>query len=141
MSDEEEKPYESWAYELNEHEIVESTETIEKPKRKKTGGRKAGTPNKATIRRFQGDYVSRTLTAAKCDPLESLVKIAQKAHKEGNLSVASKTYGQLLEYVVAKKREPIKADDLSSLVFSWQSETETKDIKGIVIEQEPIKKD
>jgi len=137
MSDDNEIPWESTTYETSQPVKVEKVHGNKG--RKKTGGRKKGTKNK--ISRFEGEYIERTLHAEKCDPLQSLARLAKKAEADGNLSIATKAYGTLLEYIVPKKKEKIQADNLSALVFSWQAEPESKAIKGIVIEQEPIKKD
>jgi len=137
MSDNEETPWESTTYSTIPDTKLDKVER--KKGRKKTGGRKKGTPNK--LSRFEGEYIERTLHAEKCDPLQSLARLAKKAEADGNLSIATKAYGTLLEYIVPKKKEKIQAENLSALVFSWQTEPENKVIKGIVIDQEPIKKD
>jgi hypothetical protein len=136
MSDNEEIPIESWAYELSPESMLAKEEKVHGGVgRKKTGGRKKGTPNRSTMQRFEGQYVSKTLNNAKCDPLESLIRVARKAEKAGNLGLAGRTYGVLMEYVTPKKREQLQADNLSALVFSWQAEPDTKEITGIVIDQ------
>jgi len=132
MSDNEETPWETTTYETSQPVKIEQVHGNKG--RKKTGGRKKGTKNK--ISRFSGEYIERTLHAERCDPLQSLARLAKKAEADGNLSIATKAYGTLLEYIVPKKKEKIQAENLSALVFSWQSETETKEIKGIVIDQD-----
>jgi hypothetical protein len=131
MSDNEEIPWESTSYKT---ELPVKLDKVHGGKgRKKTGGRKKGVKNK--ISRFEGEYIERTLHGVKCDPLASLARIAQQAEKDGNLSVAVKSYSTLLEYIVPKKKEKIQADTLSALVFSWQAEPDSKEITGITINQ------
>jgi hypothetical protein len=62
----------------------------------KTGGRKKGTPNRATV------VLRDKLAALGCDPAEELVKIAQNPET----SVASKVqiYSTLLPYVYPKRK-------------------------------------
>ncbi len=64
----------------------------------KTGGRKAGTPNKRTQ-----DLQDR-LSELECDPIEGMVNIASTAKTDGNLMLAGQMYKELAQYVYPKRR-------------------------------------
>ena len=64
----------------------------------KTGGRTKGTPNKQT------QNVIDRLEALDCDPLEAMVRIANRAEKEGELSIAAQLYKELGNYIYPKRK-------------------------------------
>ena len=64
----------------------------------KTGGRKKGTPNRATL------AVAEKLAALNCDPLEGLAMIAED--KSNSLEIRMRCYAELLPYLYPK-RKPI----------------------------------
>lgn len=67
-------------------------------KGERRGGRKKGTPNKATAE------LREQLAALNCDPLEATVRIARRAEKKGNLELAGRLYAELLQYVAPKRK-------------------------------------
>ena len=67
------------------------------------GGRKKGTPNKKTL------DVAKRLKELNCDPLEGMVRVAQMAMEEKDLSVAGRMYSELAQYV-APKRKAVEMD-------------------------------
>ena len=62
----------------------------------KTGGRKAGTPNKIN------KSITEKLNQLDCCPITALVAIAKEAHEAKDLSLAANVYKDLLQYVSAK---------------------------------------
>lgn len=84
----------------------------------KTGGRKKGTPNKAT------KEVQERLEAMNCDPIEGLAAIAKETRQQANkatdpvekiqfLGIAYRCYKELACYV-APKRKAIEHTDQTS---------------------------
>jgi hypothetical protein len=75
---------------------------------KKTGGRKAGTPNRKTL-----DVIEK-LEALDCDPISAMARIAQQAEEEGDKSLAARMYSELAVYVAPKRKaveQTIKHED------------------------------
>jgi len=64
----------------------------------KTGGRKKGTPNKAT------QTITEKLEALNCDPLEGMAKIAKQAMAEGEMALAGQMFKELAQYVAPKRK-------------------------------------
>jgi uncharacterized membrane-anchored protein len=62
------------------------------------GGRKKGVPNKATL------DVAEKIKALGCDPIEGMVKVAQMALEDRDLSVAGRMYSELAQYVAPKHK-------------------------------------
>ena len=62
------------------------------------GGRKKGTPNKAT------QTVIEKLEKLDCDPIEGMAEIAIQAMKEGDLPLAGQMYKELAQYVAPKRK-------------------------------------
>jgi len=105
--------------------------TADKPKRKKSGGRKKGVKNKA--KRFDEDYINDALTTTRCCPVRSLVRVGRKAEKEGQYSSAIKAYSDILGYIKAKPRAPLVAiESKGNLVFKWKDEAEKQDEPFII---------
>lgn len=67
------------------------------------GGRKKGVPNKATL------DVAERIKALGCDPIEGMVKVANMALEEKDLTVAGRMYTELAQYV-APKRKAVEMD-------------------------------
>ena len=65
---------------------------------KKTGGRKKGTPNKAT------ESIKLKLENMGCDPVEAMAKIAMDAEAGGDTDTALRAYKELAQYVAPKLR-------------------------------------
>ena len=65
---------------------------------KKWGGRKKGTPNKRTLN------VADKLAELGYDPLESLVRLAIDAQKEGDKVMEYNASKELAQYVAPKRR-------------------------------------
>jgi hypothetical protein len=64
--------------------------------REKTGGRKAGTPNKAS------ELARNRLIELDCDPIEQLVIIAREAQARDDLQLAGAMYKELAQYIAPK---------------------------------------
>ncbi len=64
----------------------------------KTGGRKAGTPNKLTH-----DIIER-LEALGCDPIEGMAIIAKQAMADKDFTLAGRMYRELAQYVAPKRK-------------------------------------
>ena len=75
----------------------------------KTGGRKAGTPNKRTLE------IQDKLEALGCDPIEGMAQIAQQAMSENNLHLAGQMYKELAQYVAPKRKSIEMSTDVRSL--------------------------
>ena len=76
--------------------------------RHKTGGRKAGTPNKIS------ELVKNRLDELNCDPIEQLVIIAREAQAQDDLQLAGSMYKELASYI-APKVKSIAIVDKSNL--------------------------
>lgn len=66
--------------------------------RAKTGGRKKGTPNKAT------QDVQEKLDKLGLDPIEGMARVGVMAEKEGDLKLAGKMYAELSQYIAPKRK-------------------------------------
>ena len=77
----------------------------------KTGGRIAGTPNKAT------QFISEKLANLGCDPIEGMVLIAQDASNAPELR--ARMFAELAQYI-APKRKAVEIDtgDAHHVVFN-----------------------
>ena len=78
----------------------------------KTGGRKAGTPNKQTAE------ITAKLEALGCDPLEGMARLAMDQANPPELR--GRMFAELAQYVAPKRRavevtEPDARDELSAL--------------------------
>jgi len=62
----------------------------------KTGGRKKGTPNKAT------QTVAEKLDALGCDPFEGMARIAM--NEKNPIEVRARCYSELAQYIQAKRK-------------------------------------
>jgi len=69
---------------------------------KKTGGRKAGTPNKKTL-----DVIEK-LEAMDCDPISAMARLAMNAEASGDLPLAARMYAELGNYC-APRRKAVEA--------------------------------
>jgi len=80
----------------------------------KTGGRRAGTPNKKTRE------VTELLRSLNCDPIEGMVRIAQD--ERCSLELRGRMFSDLAQYVYPKRR----ATELSAegageiIVVKWK---------------------
>lgn len=63
----------------------------------KLGGRKAGTPNKISL------DVRAKLSEMGCDPIEGLARVGMATEKDSP-AIAARCYGELANYVHAKRR-------------------------------------
>jgi len=63
---------------------------------RKTGGRKAGTPNKRTV------ALAERLESLNCDPVSELVSLAQA--KDIDPSIRVRCYTELMAYVYPKRK-------------------------------------
>lgn len=68
----------------------------------------AGRPKGSTGKRTQA--VLDKLKEFNCDPIEGLIRVAQEAHQQGDLSLAGSTYKELAKYVAPQ----LKAIELSN---------------------------
>ncbi len=80
--------------------------------RLKTGGRKAGTPNKRTVE------IAEKLETLGCDPLEGMARLAMDEANPPELR--GRMFAELAQYVAPKRRavevsEPDSRDELSAL--------------------------
>jgi hypothetical protein len=64
----------------------------------KYGGRKKGTPNKAT------QSIQQRLDDLGCDPIEGMVKIANEALSSADFQLAGNMYKELAQYVAPKRK-------------------------------------
>lgn len=83
------------------------------------GGRKKGTPNKAT------QAVQEKLQAMDCDPIEGMAEIAQEAMKEQNYMLAGQMFKELAKYY---------APTMKSIEF--KGEMDTKNVSNIMVDIE-----
>lgn len=74
----------------------------------KSGGRKTGTPNKATLE------VAERLAALGCDPLAGLAGIAMDKNSSRELS--ARCYAELLPYVYPKRKPVDRPNRERSLI-------------------------
>ena len=65
---------------------------------RKTGGRRAGTPNKRTQ-----DVIDK-LEDLGCDPIEGMARIARQAEEEGDKVLAARMYTELAPYIAPKRK-------------------------------------
>jgi 5'-3' exonuclease len=77
---------------------------------KKWGGRKKGTPNKRTLN------VADKLAELGYDPLESLVRLAIDAQKEGDKVMEFQASKELAQYVAPKRKAMEITSDNSHLI-------------------------
>ena len=77
----------------------------------KTGGRKAGTPNKKTV-----ELLAR-LSEMDWDPLRELHELAKEARAAGDLAAAIKANVGVLNYVYPKRRSIDLANDSGPLTL------------------------
>jgi hypothetical protein len=93
-------------------------------------GRKKGTLNKKT------QSVIDRLVELGCDPIEGMVKIANKAFDEGELILAGSMYKELAQYVSPKR----KSIEMTTLVTyedrlrSMSEEELDKEFKGMKLD-------
>jgi hypothetical protein len=66
------------------------------PGQPKTGGRKKGTPNKATL------TVAEKLDAFRCDPIEGMVRIAMD--QKNSAELRGRMFSELAQYVYPKRK-------------------------------------
>ena len=66
--------------------------------RAKTGGRRAGTPNRRT------QEIESSLSSMGCDPIEGMAEIARLAREIDDLRLAGQMYKELAQYVAPKRR-------------------------------------
>ena len=66
--------------------------------RQKTGGRKAGTPNKRTT------DVMEKLDALNCDPISALARLSLKAEADGDIALAARLYSELAPYIFPRRK-------------------------------------
>src|SRR5262245_17626102 len=79
----------------------------------KTGGRKAGTPNRKTTE------IMDLLAAHNCDPVEGVIKIAQDENNSPELR--GKMFATLLEYCYPKRKAvELTTDQSNEIVVTWQ---------------------
>ena len=81
--------------------------------RQKTGGRKAGTPNKRTL-----DVIER-LDQLGCDPIEGMAKIA--LDPQNPIELRARMFSDLAQYVAPKRRavEHAATDGTGNITISW----------------------
>jgi len=100
-------------------------------KSEKRGGRKAGTPNKAT------QDVKDRLKALGCDPIEGMAFIAREARNgEGDLrdlQLAGQMYKELAQYVAPKRKAievsgSLAVDDIRKLTDAQLEEIVNGDV-------------
>ncbi len=84
----------------------------------KTGGRKAGTPNKRTRE------VMDRLEELNCDPIEGMVRIAQQAMSENNLHLAGQMYKELAQYVAPKRKAIEMSTDVRDLTVEEMTDAQ-----------------
>lgn len=79
----------------------------------KTGGRKAGTPNKRTL-----DVIER-LDELGCDPIEGLAKIA--LDPQNPIELRARMFSDLAQYVAPKRRavDHSASDGTGNVTISW----------------------
>ena len=65
---------------------------------RKTGGRKAGTPNRKTF-----DVIEK-LEALDCDPISAMARLAMKAEADGDIALAARLYSELSPYTAPKRK-------------------------------------
>lgn len=65
---------------------------------RKTGGRKAGTPNTRT------QNVTEKLEAMGCDPIEAMARMAMEAEAEDDKTLAKSLYAELAPYYTPKRK-------------------------------------
>lgn len=77
----------------------------------KTGGRKAGTPNKRT------QELQEKLRELNCDPIKGMVDIANSSEAEGNLTLAGQMYKELAQYIYPKRKatEIVAEEDIEPI--------------------------
>ena len=73
---------------------------------RKTGGRKAGTPNRRTTE------VSKLLESLHCNPIEGMVSIA--TDPKASLELRGRMYGELAQYLYPKRKAVELAGDLDA---------------------------
>jgi|SRR5579875_320882 hypothetical protein len=79
----------------------------------KTGGRKAGTPNRQT------KEINALLDSLGCDPIEGMVRIAQ--NPKARLELRGRMYAELAQYVHAKRKAiEVSADGPSNGDFTLE---------------------
>jgi hypothetical protein len=69
----------------------------------KTGGRKKGTPNKATL------TVAEKLEALGCDPIEGMARIAM--NEKNSQETRGRYYSELAQYVCSKRKAVEVSDE------------------------------
>jgi hypothetical protein len=79
----------------------------------KTGGRKAGTPNKRTL-----DVIER-LDELGCDPIEGMAKIA--LDPQNPIELRARMFSDLAQYVAPKRRavDHSASDGTGNVTISW----------------------
>ena len=91
---------------------------------RKTGGRKAGTPNKRTT-----ELVVR-LEALGCDPIEGMALIAMDVSNTPELR--GRMYAELASYLYPKRKAvEVRPDEGPSLVFQFVEFAEEKTLLGV----------
>jgi hypothetical protein len=81
--------------------------------RKKTGGRKKGTPNKGRIN------VCDTLEEMGCNPIRGMAEIAARAMEKGDEQLAGQMYKELAQYVAPKRKSvEVSGDQENPLAVS-----------------------
>src|SRR2546422_170246 len=84
----------------------------------KTGGRRAGTPNKKTRE------VTELLRSLDCDPIEGMVRIAQEEKHSPELR--GRIYSELAQYMYPKRRsvEMSAEEGSGEIIVRWQAPTD-----------------
>ena len=84
---------------------------------KKTGGRRAGTPNRRTTE------LAQHLSILGCDPIEGMAQLAMDEANPPELR--GRMYAELAGYLYPKRKATeIKIDDGPKVTFQFLSETE-----------------
>jgi hypothetical protein len=82
---------------------------------RKTGGRKAGTPNKRT------SELAERLGAIGCDPIEGMARLA--LNSENPPELRGRMFAELAGYLYPKRKAvEVKSDDGPSVIFQISTE-------------------
>jgi hypothetical protein len=81
------------------------------------GGRQKGTLNKTT------KTILDKFEELNCDPLEGMIRIAERAMEEGDLQMAGSMYKELAQYVAPKRKAVELSNEQGSgpLRIEWKS--------------------
>jgi hypothetical protein len=99
---------------------------------RKTGGRKAGTPNRKT------GEIGELLEALGCNPIEGMAKIAQNLKNSAELR--GRMYAELAQYVYPKRKaveqsfvdaegrdRPVMLSDIDRIIAEAEAEADSGD--------------